>query len=632
MIADIFKRRTLKKQSLDRVWDDAVPELSDDGQKPGHGGLPPDQAAQDIDAANRDSDRDLKDSLPEDKIVTLEFDEEGETLLQESLAKNENTATRSLRQEANVEGAASNVRDADEQAPVYVEGPDAFLGDKPGEKPGDAGLSDDSKYEREGSSPEAENLANGGKFAWDVTRDTGAVGSNGQEEEISRAALGQKDSGQEFSAGVPASNALTTDSSTRGHLEAGPAFRMRPPQAPSGDNAFDRYRFGVAEKRLWDAFTPSQPKRSQKSFAGRRKILERIISAIEEECINVAVFGARGIGKTSIAHVVAEAAKEVDYHVLRFPCSTDTTYEALFRGLLSRIPAENMDRSMRARRPDVTNFAQLLPKDSFGPTDVADAFSHLVQEHFLLIVDEFERIADLRLRGQLMETIKHLSDIGARATFLILGIADSLRELVGDNPLMQRHILGVHLPLMERGEVSALVDLGEAQSGLTFQPQIKNLIVSFSAGLPYFTQLVSLQAACFASRRKSDKVEVRDLKFALYRILNEAPSDLVTGYGEATWGADGKTMSEVLYAAASCQFDRYGAFVCEDVYQVLKGQESSVTDSQQLQACFHALTKSDRGAILQHHSRPGKEDAYIFRNHMMRQYILLRHAKLRNII
>jgi hypothetical protein len=255
-----------------------------------------------------------------------------------------------------------------------------------------------------------------------------------------------------------------------------------------------------------------------------------------------------------------------------------------------------------------------------------------VQEHYLLIIDEFERIADLRLRGQLMETIKHLSDFGARTTFLILGIADSLRELVGDNPLMQRHILGVHLPLMERSEVAALVDLGESQSGMTFQPQIKNLVVSFSAGLPYFAQLVSLQAACFANRRQSDQVEVRDLKDALHRILNEAPSDLVTGYGESTWGADGRVMADILYAASSCQFDRYGAFVRDDVLQILKAQDSAQLDSQQLEARLVALTKADRGGILLRHSRPGKEDAYIFRNHMMRQYILLRHAKLRNII
>lgn len=574
MIAEIFKRRTLKKQALDQVWDEDVPSLV--AEEAGEQALSRRREELLGKAGQADEEHLAQDNegiVPEDKIVTLGSSEEGETLVQEALL-------------VEVADDSANSVDLPETA-----------------------VAEPSELQASGLDRSSDHFGRGEPQVAD-------------DSVVSSPAEQANDSLQ-----VP-------DSATRkvDHLEAVPSFRLRPPQAPTANDTFDRYRFGVAEKRLWDAFTPSQPKRTQKCFAGRREILQRIISAIEEECINVAVFGARGIGKTSIAHVVAEAAKEVDYHVLRFACSTETTYESLFRGILAKIPAENMDRALRAQRPDVTNFSQLLPADGFNPTDVAEALGHLMQEHYLLIIDEFERIADLRLRGQLMETIKHLSDIGGRTTFLILGIADSLRELVGDNPLMQRHILGVHLPLMERAEVAALVDLGEAQSGMTFQPQIKNLIVSFSAGLPYFAQLVSLHAACFASRRGSNQVEVRDLKNALHRILNEAPSDLVTGYGEATWGVDGQVMAEVLYAASSCQFDRYGSFVRDDVLQVLKAQDSALTDPTQLEARFVALTKADRGGILLHHSRPGKEDAYIFRNHMMRQYILLRHAKLRNII
>ena len=63
------------------------------------------------------------------------------------------------------------------------------------------------------------------------------------------------------------------------------------------------------------AFTPSQPVVERRLFAGRTGTLTTLIRAIEDERLHVIVYGERGIGKTSLMHVLAEAARDARYLV-----------------------------------------------------------------------------------------------------------------------------------------------------------------------------------------------------------------------------------------------------------------------------------------------------------------------------
>ena len=66
------------------------------------------------------------------------------------------------------------------------------------------------------------------------------------------------------------------------------------------------------QSKLWEAFTPSRPKYTSRFFAGRRWALQRIITAVEQDQAHIVIFGPRGIGKTSLANVLAESASEVE--------------------------------------------------------------------------------------------------------------------------------------------------------------------------------------------------------------------------------------------------------------------------------------------------------------------------------
>jgi len=389
---------------------------------------------------------------------------------------------------------------------------------------------------------------------------------------------------------------------------------------------------GDSQAKLWEAFTPTKPKRWSRYFAGRRWAIQRVITAIEEEQAHVVIFGARGIGKTSLANIIAESASQVEYQVLRCPCSADITFEEIFRGFLRNLPSEFMDRSARAKNPAVEHFEQLLPRGSFGPTELTVALSYLKLEHVILIVDEFDRVNSEHLKNQLAETIKNLSDISARITFIVVGIAQNLDELIGKHPSIQRHLAAVHLPLMEAPELRALIEVGESASGMRFDEATRESVISFAKGLPYYAQLMCLYSGRHALERGSVAVEMMDLREAMAQVLDEADPVTAAMYDMATQGERNGFMNDVMFAAARCRFDRFGAFTAADAADVALDMNNHKLRELTLHKALTTLTLPQNGAVLEKQRTPSGTTKYSFQHQTMRQYILVRQARQRGLI
>ena len=85
-------------------------------------------------------------------------------------------------------------------------------------------------------------------------------------------------------------------------------------------------------------FTPTRPILSEKALMGRRRQLDRAISAIQIERAHLTIFGERGNGKTSFSNVLASLAEEAGYGVVRHTCTTQTTFGELFGAVVAEIP------------------------------------------------------------------------------------------------------------------------------------------------------------------------------------------------------------------------------------------------------------------------------------------------------
>src|SRR5688500_9694148 len=72
--------------------------------------------------------------------------------------------------------------------------------------------------------------------------------------------------------------------------------------------------------RVRNAFAPAQSFVDPRMFAGRTGHLESLIRLVEDQRLHVVIFGDRGVGKTSVLHMMTIAAREARYIVVYISC------------------------------------------------------------------------------------------------------------------------------------------------------------------------------------------------------------------------------------------------------------------------------------------------------------------------
>lgn len=282
-------------------------------------------------------------------------------------------------------------------------------------------------------------------------------------------------------------------------------------------------RFSALRARIRRAFTPSQPIADPKMFAGREAVLKTIISSIEDQKLHLVLYGERGIGKTSLMHMIAQAAQDARYIVIYTSCGVASDFDETLRAVASEIPLlYHRGFSPTASEAEGGGtLADLLPDTPISPRQFSDLCTKLTGTRVLIILDEFDRCDSPAFRRNIAELIKNLSDRLGRVQLLLAGVAGDLTELVEHIPSIRRNILALNLPRMTDGEVMQLVAHGERESGLSFETAATKLIVSVAQGSPYIASLLSHHAALSAIEHERTTVLAMDVAQAIGQAMAE---------------------------------------------------------------------------------------------------------------
>jgi hypothetical protein len=259
-------------------------------------------------------------------------------------------------------------------------------------------------------------------------------------------------------------------------------------------------RFGAVRMKLRNAFTPSQPVADRQMFAGRSEVLTSMIRSIEDQRLHLVLYGERGIGKTSLLHMLSEAAREARYIVFYSSCGAASNFEETFRAAAEEIPvlfhSGFSPTNTSAERG--SSLSDLLPEKGFSPRQLADMCAKLIGTRVLIILDEFDRAVSETFRRDVSELMKFLSDRSVRVQLIIAGVATDLVELLEHTPSIRRNLLAVRVPLMNDDEILALVSNGERSSGLVFEPAARDAVVAVANGSPYIASLLCHHAGLIA--------------------------------------------------------------------------------------------------------------------------------------
>jgi len=360
-------------------------------------------------------------------------------------------------------------------------------------------------------------------------------------------------------------------------------------------------------------FTPFAPVDSFELLAGRTSQVMEVVDAINQRGRHAVLYGERGVGKTSLANVLPDVFVDDEtgekLRSVKINCHTTADYHSAWASIFRELgKEEEFQRYWSQNPPDAEDVRYLL--ESLG-------------HRLLIVMDELDRLEDDEALSQLADTIKTLSDHSVDVTIVMVGVADSIDQLIGDHQSIQRNLTQVPMQRMSVAELGLIVSNGLERLRMGIEDEAQARIPRLSEGLPFYTHLLCLHAAQRAVMEDRDVITTTDVEEAIKRSVNKAEHSVRTDYQKAVRSPRKESQFEqVLLACALSPKDDLGYFSASAVREPL----SRIMDQPRKIASFvkhlNKFTEGGRGSILE---RTGKSRSYFyrFRNPLLEPFVVL---------
>jgi hypothetical protein len=376
-----------------------------------------------------------------------------------------------------------------------------------------------------------------------------------------------------------------------------------------------RYSF-IAEINL--AFTPGSPIDSRDLFAGRKRQREKLINTIFQKGEHAILFGERGVGKTSLANVIFDflvVMGKFDYQRAKVNCAEGMDFEAIWRSAFKQLTFEQDDGS-------TLTLDEALPKRP-NSEQIRETFQ-LLNNRTIIIIDELDKIADRKVQRRLADTIKTLSDNAIGTTLIMVGVGDSIDQLIAEHQSIERAIVQVPMKRMSKPELLDIIGKGISKcDGLSIEDDARDRIADYSQGLPFYTHLLARESALQAVRADRTMITMQDLNEAVKEAIDSQLETNLTAYNTAVSAPRGKNFKPVLLACALAHKNEQQWFYARDVVPPLRLITSTQYNIPAFAKHLKAFCEPNRGKILERRGPP-KRVQYRFTRPLMEPYVVLR--------
>ncbi|MBP7670409.1 MAG: ATP-binding protein [Ferrovibrio sp.] len=367
-----------------------------------------------------------------------------------------------------------------------------------------------------------------------------------------------------------------------------------------------------------DGFTSSiitDPKR----FVGRAEVIEKAIIALRSPQSLIAVYGKRGVGKSSVLRQIQQMAigdysvavktgighlipdKPRTYYTVYYSCDSmiGDTKELLIRmcndtdtedGLLRLVPDKGkqlseFSRSLEdnagvdlkvikwgAKETDGQKYSSAVPSD---PVQTFRNFVNAVVDHnnswwrkrdgVLILLDEFDVLKNKEGLGSLFKSLT--SD---RVKFAICGIGQDISALMFDHKSVGRLVEqgAIHVRPMPQEEIKLIFKTAEElfKGVVKFDESVVNSIYKHSEGYPYFAQLIGRACVEMGNKNGTNYISEHIFSSVLENIRNgTAIPTLEDQYQLAVGEATERAVLLTLLAEQSAEATQYN----EDIGRVV---------------------------------------------------------------
>lgn len=377
--------------------------------------------------------------------------------------------------------------------------------------------------------------------------------------------------------------------------------------------------------RATTVFQPRTPITTRDLFAGRWIELMAVVDAVNQVGLHAVIYGERGVGKSSLANVVAPTVYALDDPssttlnpkgrvIVKTVATTSDTLSSIWVKLFKDVTLID-NRPVAGFHPGQKGHMSILEayglNSALSVDDVRRVLANIPESVF--IVDEFDRLPAASMK-EFTDLIKTLSDFSVNSTIVLVGVSDTIGSLVADHASIVRAISQVFLRRMLPNELKKILSTAEEKLGIKFDEGAAQLIVHVSQGLPHYTHLIGLHSVRVSAERISLIVSRKDVFTALHRATAQAEQSTRDRHSKAIHSSHKDALyRHILLAcavAAAHEQDPLGYFKASAVIGPLRSILRRPVEIATFNAHLSAFSQSERGNVLE---RDGQPRAYRFR-------------------
>ncbi|MGB0387173.1 MAG: AAA family ATPase [Ardenticatenaceae bacterium] len=388
------------------------------------------------------------------------------------------------------------------------------------------------------------------------------------------------------------------------------------------DNTFQRLALAA------QVFNPSAPVHKQSLFAGRTTQLVTTINALSTRGQHVAIYGERGVGKTSLANILSAVFKNLPssmpFNYVRVNCDGHETFKSLWVKILRElhfvINRPRLGFTDEAQTQQV-NLSKYLPQEP-TPEDIRYILQ-MAPSFSIIVIDEMDRVKKREVTALLADTIKTLSDHATHASLVVVGVADSVDQIIEGHRSVERCLVQVHMPRMSKEELFEILNKAYIVLNMKIDPVSKQTIAGLSQGLPHYTHLLGLYATQEAIQEKKEEVTSAHVKVAISKAIAQTQQSLLNAYHQATTSARQTLYKEVLLACALAKTDELGYFAPTNVRDLMSRIMGKSYKHSAFSRHLHDFCDEKRGRVLQKSGSRYKH-RYRFNNPLLQPLVVMR--------
>jgi Cdc6-like AAA superfamily ATPase len=281
------------------------------------------------------------------------------------------------------------------------------------------------------------------------------------------------------------------------------------------------------QRRIYDAlqaFSPGAPIDEFSLLAGRVSQIDKMIETVMQRGQHAILYGERGVGKSSLANTFANRIVAGARSLTCIPvnCDPSDDFSSVWRKVFRRLERNGQ------------TIAQKY-KGSIDPDEVVIELSGFWLNNIpIIILDEFDKLSNDEARSLIPNTIKNLSDHSVTTTVIVVGVADSVGDLIEEHESILRCLRQIKMPRMAPNELKEIIEKRLPTLGMGIHPDALAHIVALSRGLPHYTHLFGQQSAKTALENRSLTINIEYVERAFPDCIGEMAQTIREQYHKAT--------------------------------------------------------------------------------------------------